>query len=245
MDPDKQSLSKKIIHSLHVVYELIRNVLVALAMPVTSIGTTGAIVGIATIGCTMLILGTGIDIINQNPSDTQLEFQNNGSTWLHAAASLTNVTMADGSKKTVYLDMWIKPGGNVVLDLSQLLGYQDQQVPGGTQFTFSAYKNILSPSGGGSGTLDLNAQGGSGGQQNSNIFNSQFPGLPLEQLPSGITDSKIAISSNPSDGLGYFNGIVPSGSVFEQENIIINADGSVTITGLVSPELCRTVTLPA
>ena len=81
------------------------------------------------------------------------------------------------------------------------------------------------------------------GHQNANLFNSQYPGIPVEQLPNNIKNSEITYSYNPSNGQQYFGSINPSGSVYEQESFIINNDGTVTIKPLVSPVLCQIVTL--
>ena len=241
MGPAEEGLFKKIAHAFHVIFEFLRNILKALASPLTGASTSTAAVGVATlVGCAVIFSG-GVDVLNQSPHDTHILFKNSGQSWVHIASTLTNTN----SNNNIYLDMWIKPGDNVALDLSKALGSSDQQVPAGTQFTFSAYKNVLSPSPGGTDALNLNVEGWSGnGQHNAQLFNSQFPGIPLQQLPNGVTDSKITISSSPSDGQNYYSSIsAGSGSVFEQESFIINDDGTVSITSLTSPVFCSIVTL--
>jgi hypothetical protein len=204
-------------------------------------GTSGIIVGTATLVGSALIFTGGITVLEHNPTDTHLQFKNNGHSWDHISASLSN----SNSPNVIYLDMWIKPGDNVTLDLSKALGYSDQQVPPGTQFTYSAYENILSTNTGNPDNLNLDVKGYSGNaQQSANIFNSQFPGIPVQQLPTGVTDSKITYSSSPSDGQNFFNGIIAGdGSIYEQETFTINNDGTVTINTLTSPVLCKITSL--
>ena len=235
----KESLSKLILHAFHVIFAFLRNILVALASPLAAIGSTGLVIGTATLLGSFLILGLGITVLPQGHEDSMLYFQNNGSSWDHIAA-----TLSTGNGTPIYINIWIKPGDNVPFDLSKALGYSDQPAPAGTQFTFSAYKNILTSNPGGNGTLNLNVQGYSGdGHQNANLFNSQYPGIPVEQLPNDIKNSGITYSYNPSNGQQYFGSINPSGSVYEQESFIINNDGTVTIKPLVSPVFCQIVTL--
>jgi hypothetical protein len=235
-----EPLSKIILHAFHVIFAFLKSIVVALASPLAAIGGTGLVVGTATLLGSFLILGLGITVLPQSHEDTMLYFQNNGQSWDHVAATLST---GNGSKE-IYINMWIKPGGNVSFDLSKALGYFDQPAPAGSQFTFSAYKNILNPSSGGNDALNLNVQGYSGdGTQNANLFNSQYPGIPVEQLPNNIKNSEITYSSNPSNGQQYFSSINTGGSVYEQESFTINSDGSVTINSLVSPVLCQIVTL--
>lgn len=235
-----ESLSKLILHALHVIFAFLRNILVALASPLAAIGSTAAVVGTATLVGSFLILGLGITVLPQSHEDTLLYFQNNGTAWDHVAATLST----DNGSKTIYIDLWIKPGGNVTFDLSKAFGYSDQPAPAGTVYTFSAYKNILESSAGGSDALNLNVQGYSGdGTDNANLFNSQYPGIPVEQLPNDIKDSEITYSSNPSNGQQYYSSINTGGSIYEQESFTINSDGTVTVKSLVSPVLCQIVTL--
>ncbi|MGA2677239.1 MAG: hypothetical protein ABSE83_10140 [Methanobacterium sp.] len=243
MAEGKEPLSKIILHAFHVIFAFLRNILIALAKPLSglaSIGSTGLVIGTATLLGSFLILGFGITVLPQGHEDTMLYFSNNGQSWDHIAATLST----GNSTKQIYINIWIKPGGNVSFDLSKALGYSDQPAPVGTIFTFSAYKNILTSNPGGNGNLNLNVQGYSGdGQHNANLFNSQYPGIPVEQLPNNIKNSGITYSSNPSNGQQYYSSINPSGSVYEQESFTINNDGTVTIKSLVSPVLCQIVTL--
>jgi hypothetical protein len=243
MAEGKEPLSKIILHSLHVIFAFLRNILIALAKPLAglaSIGSTGAVVGTATLLGSVLVLGVGITVLPQGHEDTMLYFNNNGSTWDHIAATLSS---GNGSKE-IYLNMTIKPGTNATFDLSKALGLSDQPAPAGTVFTLSAYSNILGVATGGNGTLNLNVQGYSGdGSQNANLFNLLDTGVPVEQLPNGINANIIDYSSNPSIGQQYFSSIIPSGSVYSQESFTINNDGTVTIQPLVSPVFCQIVTL--
>jgi|GEM_PF-3326670 hypothetical protein len=243
MAGDQEPLSKLILHALHVIFAFLRNILIALAKPLAglaSIGSTGAVVGTATLLGSVLVLGVGITVLPQGHEDTMLYFHNNGSNWDHIAATLSS---GNGSKE-IYLDMMIKPGGIVKFDLSKALGLSDQPAPSGTVYTFSEYSNVLGVTSGGNNTLNMNVQGYSGnGNQNANLFNLLYSGIPVEQISSGVTGSNITYSNNPADGQQYFSSIIPSGSVYSQESFTINNDGTVTIQPLVSPVFCQIVTL--
>ena len=237
----KEPLSKILLHAFHVIFAFLKTIVVALASPLFAIGSSGLVIGTTTLVASFLVLGVGITVLPQSHEDTMLYFQNNGNSWDHVAATLST---GNGSS-VIYLNMTIKPGDKVAFDLSKALGLSDQPAPTGNAFTFSAYSNILGVTTGGIDALNLNVQGYSGdGMQNANLFNLFHPGIPLEQLPNGVTDSKITYSTNPSVGQQYFNSIIPgNGSVYFQESFNINDDGTVTIKPLVSPVLCKIVTL--
>jgi hypothetical protein len=240
MAEGKEPLSKLILHAAHVIFAFLRNILVALAKPLSGVASTAGIVGTATFLGVFLILGLGITVLPQAHEDTTLYFQNNGQSWDHIAATLSS---GNGSKE-IYLDMMIKPGGNVKFDLSKALGLSDQPAPPGTVYTFSAYSNILGVTTGGNSTLNMNVQGYSGdGNQSANLFNILDTGVPVEQLPNGVNANNITYSSNPGVGQQYYNSIIPSGSIYSQESFTINNDGTVTIQPLVSPVFCQIVTL--
>jgi hypothetical protein len=228
------SLSKLILHAFHVIFAFLRSILVALAKPlagIASIGSSGLVIGAATVLGFSLIVGVGLTVLPESHQDTMMYFQDNGHSYDHVAAILS----VDNGTKEIYLNMTIKPGDNVTFDLSKALGYFDQPVPPGTTITLSGYANILSANGGGNDTLNMNDDG-------SNI---NVPGITTEQLPPTVKGDMISSSFNPSDGQQYFNSIIPgNGSVFWEETLTVNADGTVSSKFIKSPVLCQIVTLP-
>ncbi len=73
-------------------------------------------------------------------SATNVEFQNNATTWKHIVAAF-DITKVDGSKKRIYSDLWIKPKGTANVDLSSALGYGNRALPKGTKVKMNTYKD--------------------------------------------------------------------------------------------------------
>ena len=73
-------------------------------------------------------------------SATNVEFQNNATTWKHVVAAF-DIIKTDGSKKRIYSDLWIKPRGTANVDLSRALGYGNQPLPKGTKVKMNTYKD--------------------------------------------------------------------------------------------------------
>lgn len=83
----------------------------------------------------------------QNAADeaTSVAFQNDGNSWKHVVAAL-DVTQVDGSIKTVYADLWVKPKGTATVDLSSILGKVNQKLPEGTKIQVQTYTDNSSTS---------------------------------------------------------------------------------------------------
>ena len=78
---------------------------------------------------------------NGSPQNTtNVAFQNNGTSWKHVVTAF-DVTKTDGSKKSVYADLWVKPKGTASVDLSHILGYGNRALPKGTKIQMKTYKD--------------------------------------------------------------------------------------------------------
>ena len=79
-------------------------------------------------------------VANTNNAGTKLAFSNNGHTWVHFNAVIENMPMKDGSKQNFYVQGYVKPNGNVNMDLSNLGGYGNNQLPAGTTIRILSWK---------------------------------------------------------------------------------------------------------
>ncbi len=206
------------------------------------------IVIVLIIGAALLLTGALTGPTNPNQvqaATTKVAIQNNGTTWAQVEMVMTNVTMKDGTQKTFYMESFIKPGGNVTIDLSQLLGYPNEKLPAGTIIRIQSWKGLFNETVIQNQNLNISFQGWS---------NTLYPGaddvivpvnygpLPVSQLPSSITDSIFW----SSDDLAKLQQVVPLDTasqeiLYEEEVITVDANGKVTITITRPPELCEAI----
>ena len=203
------------------------------------------IVVVAVSGCndnTSSTSNTSANAINEK--STKIAIINNGTTWAHVEM-VANATNKNGSNMTLWADTFIKPNGNLTIDLSQALGYGNEPLPAGTTIRVQSWKGLFNTTGGGEGTLNIAFQGWSntlyptGTAQKTNVT---FNPLPISTLPANITDSIAFIATTPED-LAKIQSIDSTDQepLYEEELIVVNADGSVTITVTRVPELCRAI----
>ncbi|MGB9937092.1 MAG: hypothetical protein ACPK7O_05180 [Methanobacterium sp.] len=190
---------------------------------------------------------------NQNPSTaaspgaTKLSFQNNGTTWLHMDVILENVTLKNGTVQTFYNELWIKPNGTIVIDLSKLAGYGDTKLPAGTTLRILAWKGLFNNTTASNGELNLNMQGWSGTLQpgaNDPITNVIFGGLKINQLPKDVTDNMIFTDTNIAklhQQPGFIADYDEKDNAYEEEILTVDQNGRVTITIVKTPELCSLI----
>jgi outer membrane murein-binding lipoprotein Lpp len=187
---------------------------------------------------------TNSNVNTINEKSTKLAIYNNGTTWAHVEL-VANATNKNGSNMTLWADTFIKPNGNLTIDLSNALGYGDEPLPAGTTIRVQSWKGLFDTTGGGEGTLNITFQGWSNTRYptaNDNSTNVTFNPLTINTLPSNITDSIAYIATTPEE-LANIQSIDTSDQepLYEEEVIIINADGSVTIIISQVPELCQAI----
>ena len=93
---------------------------------------------VAVSGCTSKTNSTSL-----NQSSTKVAFTNNGTTWFHFDAVIENMTLKNGTVQNYYVEGYMKPGGNVTMDLSGLAGYGNQPLPAGTTVRIMAWKGLF------------------------------------------------------------------------------------------------------
>ncbi|BDZ69021.1 hypothetical protein [Methanobacterium ferruginis] len=179
-----------------------------------------------------------------NEKSTKLAIYNNGTTWAHVEL-VANATNKNGSNMTLWADTFIQPNGNLTLDLSNALGYGDEPLPAGTTIRVQSWKGLFNTTGGGEGTLNIAFQGWSNTlypTSNDPQTPVTFNPLTINTLPSNITDSIAYIATTPEE-LANIHSIDTSDQepLYEEELIVVNADGSVTITISRVPELCQAI----
>jgi hypothetical protein len=202
------------------------------------------IVVVAVSGCNDNTSTTGNNASAINEKSTKLAIINNGTTWAHVEM-VGNATHKNGTNITIWADTFVKPNGNLTIDLSQALGYGNEPLPAGTTIRVQSWKGLFNTTGGGEGTLNIAFQGWSNTrypEAKDAITNVTYTPLIISTLPANITDSIAFIATTPED-LAKIQSIDTTDQepLYEEELIVVNADGTVTITITRVPELCRAI----
>ena len=198
------------------------------------------LIAVAVSGCTSKNNST------LNQSSTKLAFINNGSTWFHFDAVIENMTLKNGTVQNFYVDGYIKPNGNVTMDLSGLAGYGNQPLPAGTTVRVLAWKGLFNKTvNTNSSNMNLLMQGWSKNlvpQSDDLKYNVTVQNLPVNQLPTNITDNTLLINTDPATikGSGTGSTLEP---IFEEEVFTVDANGKVTMVFVTPATLCNIVTL--
>lgn len=194
------------------------------------------LIAVAVSGCTSNSNST----VNQ--SSTKLAFTNNGTTWFHFDAVIENMTLKNGTVQNYYVDGYIKPNGNVTMDLSGLAGYGNEPLPAGTTIRVLAWKGLFNQTvSSNSSDMFLVMQGWSKNLQPQNDdlkYNVTVMNLPVNQLPANITDSTIIINTDPATITGNGSSTEP---VFEEEIFTVDGNGKVTMVFVTPATLCNIV----
>ena len=152
---------------------------------------------VAVSGCTSKTNSTSI-----NQSSTKVAFFNNGTTWFHFDAVIENMTLKNGTVQNYYVEGYMKPGGNVTMDLSGLAGYGNQALPAGTTVRVMAWKGLFNQTlSTNSSEMNLIMQGWSNylnPTSNDTKYNVTVQNLPVNKLPANITDNTLLITTNPA-----------------------------------------------
>jgi hypothetical protein len=196
---------------------------------------------VAVSGCTSKTNSTSI-----NQSSTKIAFFNNGTTWFHFDAVIENMTLKNGTVQNYYVEGYMKPGGNVTMDLSGLAGYGNQALPAGTTVRIMAWKGLFNQTlTTNSSEMNLIMQGWSNylnPTSNDTKYNVTVQNLPVNQLPANITDNTLLITTNPAS-LAEDNDSATT-PVFEEEIFTVDANGKVTMVYVTPATLCAIVAHP-
>jgi hypothetical protein len=153
------------------------------------------------------------------------------------------MTLKNGTVQNYYVEGYMKPGGNVTMDLSGLAGYGNQPLPAGTTVRIMAWKGLFNQTiTTNSSEMNLIMQGWSNylnPTSNDTQYNVTVPNLPVNQLPANITDNTLLITTNPTS-LEEDNDSATT-PVFEEEIFTVDANGKVTMVYVTPATLCNIV----
>lgn len=201
------------------------------------------IVVVAVSGCNDNNNNTSTDV---NAKSTKVAIMNHGETWAQVEL-VANVTHKNGTNMTVYVENFIKPDENVTIDLSQIMGYGNEPLPPGTTIRVQSWKGLFNETKGvgGMGTLDIEFQGWSNTlypTEKDNKTPVTFKPVPIYKLPKEINQS-VSFVATTEEELEKIKGYdtAEQEPIYEEEIITVHADGRVTITITVPPELCRAI----
>ena len=196
---------------------------------------------VAVSGCTSKTNSTSL-----NQSSTKVAFSNNGTTWFHFDAVIENMTLKNGTVQNYYVEGYMKPGGNVTMDLSGLAGYGNQPLPAGTTVRIMAWKGLFNQTlTTNSSEMNLIMQGWSNNinpTSNDTKYNVTVQNLPVNKLPANITDNTFLVSTNPAS-LAEDNDSATT-PIFEEEVFTVDANGKVTMVYITPATLCNIVANP-
>ena len=113
---------------------------------------------------------------------TKLNLKNNNNqAWQHSELEIINTTLKNGTTTNVYIEAWVKPGENVTVDLSNILGYGNTPLPAGT-IRIESWKGLYNPTAGGTSNLIDTLQGwsntntpGTSDQQYNENYEHYYP----------------------------------------------------------------------
>ena len=205
-----------------------------------------ALIAVAISGCTTKTNSTSVNASSVNASSTKIAFINNGTTWFHFDAVIENMTLKNGTVQNFYIEGYMKPGGNVTIDLSNIAGYGDQQLPAGTTIRVLAWKGLFNQTiTSNTGTMDLIMQGWSKNlnpTSDDQTYNVTMQNIAVNQLPANITDNFIKIGTDPANWHSNIPDIAASQEeIFEEEIFTVDANGKVTMVFVTPATLCNSI----
>lgn len=133
---------------------------------------------------------------------------NNKDVWAHWDLVIENATFKNGTVQTLYMEAWMKPGGNVTIDLSNQLGYGNAPLPANTNLRMLAWGGVYNNTTGGTGEFNTTFLGWTTNQTipvPTATYNGYINALnidpvqPVGPLPSGITDSTVFVGTTPEN----------------------------------------------
>lgn len=191
---------------------------------------------------------TGGQVTNTNNTpvkDTKLAFYNNGPTWLQAIAVIPNATVKNGTQQNFYMKYYLKPqNGTVTLDLSNMTGYGGQPLPAGTTIRVLTWQGLFNSTVTGStASLNYTIRGWSNTadpQSNDIVYTKTLPNLPVNQLPTNLTDNNLTVTSDITQ-FNLWTTEITGGQkpVYEEYLVNVDANGRVTIVEVQPPTLCN------
>jgi hypothetical protein len=201
----------------------------------------------------VLTAGTSIFLLNQSNAvqitntitqqGTKIDFQNNNTqAWTHIDLVIPNATSKNGTTTTYYSEVWIKPGENKTIDLSDLLGYGSTPLPPGTTIKLETWSGLFNPNNTGTSNLNVTIKGWSNTTTpvTAPSYNLTNLNMPIGPLPSSITNTTAPIATDtasietPGENDNF-------ASFFTEEIITVNSNGDLTVTFTTPGGLSQTI----
>lgn len=181
---------------------------------------------------------------NNTAGPTKVSFSNTGTPWIHFDAVIVNATFKNGTKQNVYSEVWLKPSGNVTLDLSNLLGYGSSPLPAGTTIKIYAWKGLYNNTTTGTGNLNLGIQSWSNTinpTTQDQLYHVTYNGLNISKLPANITDNAIITYFDTIQFRNILTSQMAAGGLplYEEETLTVDSNGKVTIVFNTPATLCN------
>lgn len=186
--------------------------------------------------------------ITQNGSKITI-INNNKDVWAHWDLVVENATLKNGTKQTIYIKTFIKPGENVTIDLSNALGYGDERLPTDTKITVLAWGGVYNNNASGTSKFTTTFLGWTTNQtipSPSTYYKGYVnalpvdPVLPIGPLPSGITGNSVVITNNIPEAIAVDENDAYD-QLFIQLNILVDPNGNPHFNPAIIPELCTTI----
>ena len=155
------------------------------------------VVIIAAAAAIMLMGGTA-NTNNVTANGTKLDFHNNNTqAWTHIDVVFANATNKNGTTSTYYGEVWIKPGENKTIDLSNLLGYTGP-LPTGTTLKILTWSGPFNNNATGNTNLNVTLRGWSNttAPVTAPSYNLTNLNMPIGTLPSSITNTSATVGND-------------------------------------------------
>lgn len=184
------------------------------------------------------------NVINSNLTEkgTKLALKNNNNdVWEHMDLEIQNVTLENGTRQNINIEAWIEPGGTLIIDLSNIMGFENKPLPIGTNINVKSRCGLYNPQSGGNDDYSLTMQGWSNSTTKikSPQSNVTMKSLPIGKLPSNINQNTAILSSVPEKDEAYNE---TNEVVLTEFLLNMDSKGNLQIIFIAPPNLSPTAT---
>jgi hypothetical protein len=159
----------------------------------------------------------GNTVAAANDNATKLDIKNNDPTNWAGVKWIFNASAQNGTKQTYYLLAFVKPNGNLTIDLSNLLGYGNQPLPAET-ISINSASGVFNTASGGTGNLNYTLQIWSNTQvPGSGVvkYTANYTTLPVGPIPAETKNAVQALFvSAANEKLGLFEPVSAANTTY-------------------------------
>lgn len=185
---------------------------------------------------------------NISAKGTKLDLKNNNNQlWQQMDIVLENVTFKNGTRGNLYMEVWVQPGQNMTIDLSNLLGYGGEPLPVGTVIRVLTWSSLQNSTGGGTGSFSMTLQGWSNTSApvNAPNYNISYANMPVGPLTRNVNNNLMYYNTTIEGIDAYTNANYPHDDSYEvlftELVMTVDPNGNLVITFAVPPTLCSTI----